>query len=86
MMISCDDAPTLENELHKRFTRNRVNKVNFRKEFFRVTIGEVAKAVEELHGTVEYEAIPEALQYREIANHVRRRVQYDRKHSRRHNR
>ena len=35
MMISCDDAPSLENALHREFHRQRVNKVNFRKEFAR---------------------------------------------------
>ena len=35
MMISCDDAPSLENALHRELHKQRVNKVNFRKEFFR---------------------------------------------------
>ena len=35
MMISCDDAPSLENALHRESHKQRVNKVNFRKEFFR---------------------------------------------------
>lgn len=65
MMIACENAPTLENELHRRFTERRLNKVNFRKEFFRVTIDEITEVVEELHGRVEYVATPEALQYHE---------------------
>jgi len=65
MMIACDNAPNMENELHKRFNNNRLNKVNFRKEFFAVSIEDVKKAVEKLHGEVEYVAEPEALQYRE---------------------
>lgn len=65
MMISCDDAPSLENELHKMFSRNRINKVNFRKEFFRVSLDSVVQCVERLHGKVEYEATPEALQFHE---------------------
>ena len=36
MMTSCDDAPTLENAMHRRLNELRVNRVNFRKEFFRV--------------------------------------------------
>jgi hypothetical protein len=65
MMIACTNAPLLETELHKRFSKSRINKVNFRKEFFRLTIAEIEEAVTELHGTVEYVAEPEALQYNE---------------------
>ena len=65
MMIACKNAPTLESELHKRFSKQRLNKVNFRKEFFRLSISEIQDAVTELHGTVEYVAEPEALQYNE---------------------
>ena len=38
MMISCDDAPTLEKTLHRELHHFRVNKVNLRKEYFRVDI------------------------------------------------
>ena len=65
MMISCDDAPTLENALHREFHKQRVNKVNFRKEFFRVDFDSIRRVVESQHGDVEYHAEPEALQYRE---------------------
>lgn len=68
MMISCDDAPTLENALHREFHMQRVNKVNFRKEFFRVDFESIQKIVESKHGEVEYHAEPEALQYRESVN------------------
>jgi hypothetical protein len=65
MMISCDDAPSLENALHRELHKQRVNKVNFRKEFFRVDLDSIRKVVESQHGEVEYRAEPEALQYRE---------------------
>ena len=65
MMISCDDAPTLEKELHRRLHRFRVNRVNLRKEYFRVPLESIRSWVEELHGEVEYEAEAEALEYRE---------------------
>lgn len=65
MMVACDNAPSMENELHKRFNNHRLNKVNFRKEFFAVSIEDIRRAVEDLHGEVEYVAEPEALQYRE---------------------
>lgn len=38
MMISCDDAPTLENRLHRALHRERINKVNPRKEFFKADL------------------------------------------------
>ena len=68
MMISCDDAPTLENALHRELHKQRVNKVNFRKEFFHTDIESVRKMVEANHGKVDYVADAEALQYREGAD------------------
>lgn len=64
-MIRCDDAPSLENALHTELTRHRVNRVNLRKEFFRVPLEIILKAVEKHHGVVEYMASPDALEYRE---------------------
>jgi hypothetical protein len=63
MMIKCEDAPTLENALHRSFHAKRVNRVNLRKEFFRVTIDEIVAAVRQHHGEVEYTADAEALEY-----------------------
>jgi hypothetical protein len=63
MIVTCDDAPKLEAALHRRFHKRRVNKVNPRKEFFRVSVDEIAQAVRELHGEVEYRADAEALEY-----------------------
>lgn len=63
MMISCENAPALENALHREFHLRRLNKVNPRKEFFRVQLEEIARLVEEKHGKVEYIAEPEALEY-----------------------
>lgn len=65
MMISCDDAPSLENALHREFHKQRMNKVNFRKEFYRIDLESIRKIVEKQHGVVEYTAEPEALEYRE---------------------
>lgn len=68
MMIVCNDAPKLENTLHRAFHKKRLNKTNPRKEFFRVTIGEIADVVKKNHGEVQYTADPEALQYRQSQN------------------
>ncbi len=64
-MIACDDAPALESALHRELTPYRVNRINLRKEYFRVELDEIFKCVEKHHGRVEYVAEPEALQYRE---------------------
>ena len=63
MMISCEDAPKLENTLHKELHRCRVNKVNPRKEFFRVDIDTIRQHVLKHHGNVDYTVDPEALEY-----------------------
>lgn len=68
MMISCDDAPTLEKTLHRRFHKQRMNKVNFRKEFFNVSLDDIHQAVVDNHGVVDYVAEPEALEYNEGLN------------------
>jgi hypothetical protein len=65
MMISCDDAPSLENALHVELRRHSINRINPRKEFFRIDIETIRVLVEKYHGVVDYVADPEALQYRE---------------------
>ena len=65
-MIFSEDAPTLENTLHKYFDSYRVNKVNPRKEFYRVSLSDIEKVVKEnFNGTVEFTRVAEAYQYRE---------------------
>ncbi len=64
-MIYSQDAPTLEAELHRRFNLTRLNKVNFRKEFFRVNLAEVRKVVEELQLDAQFTMAAEAREYRE---------------------
>lgn len=68
MMISCDNAPGLENALHKELHHYRMNKVNHRKEFFRVSLDKIREIVERHHGRVDYVATPEALEYYESQN------------------
>jgi hypothetical protein len=65
MMISCDNAPALENALHKQFLKHQINRTNPRKEFFRTDIESIAAVVKENHGEVSYMADPEALEYRQ---------------------
>lgn len=63
-MIYSEDAPTLERALHMHFSARRVNQVNTRKEFFRVSLDEIRTAVEKLHGVVSFVLVPHAKDYR----------------------
>lgn len=65
-MIFSDDAPALENALHHAFEDKRVNMINNRREFFRVSLDEIEKVVKEnfKERVVEFTRIPEAEQYR----------------------
>lgn len=65
-LIFSEDAPALETLLHHHFQQNQVNKVNSRKEFFRVDLEKIKQLVLENHNsTVKFVDIPEALEYRE---------------------
>lgn len=65
-MIFSEDAPALENALHKTFRSKEVNKVNQRKEFFKVDLAEIEKVVKQYHNaTVTFTMVAEAKQYRE---------------------
>lgn len=65
-MIFSEDAPGLESILHNYFDSKRVNKVNPRKEFFRVNLDDIKKVVLENHNaTVKFIDTPDATEYRE---------------------
>lgn len=65
-MIFSDDAPKLEAALHRAFEDKKVNMVNNRREFFKVTLNEIEEVVKNNYDkTVEFERIPQADQYRE---------------------
>lgn len=64
-LIFSDDAPKLENALHHAFEDKRVNWVNNRKEFFRVSLNEIKQVVyRNFDKTVAFVDIPEAEQFR----------------------
>ncbi len=61
-----DDAVRIEREMHRVFHDRRVNRVNHRKEFFRVTAAEARDALAELSGELmTFVEEPEALEYRQ---------------------
>jgi hypothetical protein len=64
-VICCDNAPMLEQRLHKLFQHRRVNMANTRKEFFDVPLSEIAAAVRANHGEIHFTYEAEALEYRQ---------------------
>ncbi|HCZ2580569.1 TPA: DUF4041 domain-containing protein, partial [Staphylococcus aureus] len=65
-LIFSENAFELENKLHEYFKKYKVNKVNGRKEFFKVNINEIKdKVLSEHNSTVQFIDEPKALQYRE---------------------
>jgi len=65
-LIFSENAYGLEAELHQRFTNNRVNMVNNRKEYFRVSIDEIEEELKKYSNlTVDFQEAPEAEEYRE---------------------
>ena len=51
-MIYTEDAPALETQLHKEFHDRRLNLINQRREYFRVTLEEIHAAVKKYHGEI----------------------------------
>ncbi|MGW4568759.1 DUF4041 domain-containing protein [Streptomyces sp. NPDC004561] len=65
-LIFSKDAVGLESQLHQEFAEHRVNRVNARKEFFRVTPAQVREALQTYAGQhlVEFTEEPQALEWR----------------------
>lgn len=64
-MIFSDNAPELETRLHHMLNDQRVNKVNLRKEFFRVSLDELENIISEIEPTAEFRRTILAEQYRQ---------------------
>ena len=64
-MMYSDDAPNLEKELHRAFDDKKVNMLNYRKEFFNVTLDEIEDQIKETGIEAEFTKLPEAIEYRE---------------------
>ena len=63
-VIFSEDAPALEATLHQAFEERRINLVNERKEFFGVSIQDIAQAVRKCHGEIQVTLAAEARDYR----------------------
>lgn len=64
-MIFSEDAPKLEAALHREFRDKSVNMCNNRKEFFKVSLDEIARVVKSYNANIEFTRIAEARDYRE---------------------
>lgn len=83
-MIFSDNAPSLERELHKKFIRLQMNKVNPRKEFFKVTLADIKAEVESMNINVKWTMKAEARHYREslaieqaISNNKQKQLEWE---------
>jgi len=75
-IIKTNDAPELENKLHRRLAMYRVNKSNWRKEFFKITIAELKQVIEEEGHETSWTMLAKALQFRETQV-IEKRIQED---------
>jgi hypothetical protein len=64
-LIFSEDAPALETSLHKHFVLLQMNKVNYRKEFFRVPLTHIREEVEKMSLEAKWTMTSEARQYHE---------------------
>ena len=64
-MIWSEDAPALERSLHKEFVKAQVNKVNPRKEFFRIPVSQVRETLETRGIEASWTLAAAAAEYRE---------------------
>jgi hypothetical protein len=64
-LIYSEDAPSLETKLHNHFLMMQMNKVNYRKEFFRVDLAHIREEVTKLGIDAKWTMVAEAQEYRE---------------------
>ena len=75
-MIFSENAPELETALHRHFLTSQVNKLNPRKEFFRVPIAKIRQELEKLDIMTRWTMTAAAKQYRETLS-LERTLQED---------
>lgn len=75
-MIYSENAPELENALHKEFYNHRLNKINDRREFFKVDLKKVEEVAKKYNADVKFTMEAVAEQYRqtlELENNFKER-------------
>lgn len=63
--IYSEDAPALEADLHRKFDSKKINSINYRKEYFHVSLDEIKAALKEKGIETNFIDEPDAFQYRE---------------------
>ena len=63
-MIYSENAPALENHLHRLLEKQSVNRINSRKEFFNVSLEEIEKIVREYNVDAQFIRISPAEEFR----------------------
>jgi hypothetical protein len=83
-MIFSENAPSLERELHKAFLRLQMNKVNPRKEFFKIELSEIKSEIDKMNIETKWTMVAEAKQFREsmtielaISNDKQKRLEWE---------
>ncbi len=70
-VIYSENAPQLEYELHQKFRERRINRVNYRKEFFKVSLEEIETFVNQhTNAAILFTKLAEAREYRETLSLV----------------
>lgn len=64
-LVYSENAPELENKLHKILANRKVNMINERKEFFKTSLQEIKDAFTQCNIQIEINQIPEAKEYRQ---------------------
>jgi hypothetical protein len=64
-MIPSEDAPALESQLHRHFVLMQINKINHRKEFFRVDLQHIREELQKLGVATKWTMTAEAAEYRQ---------------------
>jgi hypothetical protein len=64
-MVYSENAPDLENRIHKKFNQQSLNLVNMRKEFFNISLNELEEFAKENNLNLEITKLAEAKEYRE---------------------
>ena len=75
-IIKTNNAPELETKLHRKLSIYRLNKSNWRKEFFKITIDELKGLIEDEGHETSWTMKAKALQYRETQE-IEKRIQED---------
>lgn len=62
--IFSEDAPTLETAIHQRLADLRINKINKRKEFFKISLDDLETLIQKVEPTAEFTRTMAAEEYR----------------------